>query len=184
MLGGMVFIPYALKILEMPESSVGVLMFITTCFALPSNFLWSYLGDNYGNRLLLIISTGMYISVPVIAFISYYVKPIPLHAPFLNGYDLRAIVFIVAFIISGSAISGRGIGDLNYLLELAPEERRPSYYSFMSFLLAPTVFVPLMAGLVAELLSFQVSFALSFLFCVTSFLFMTRLGEPRNQSDR
>ncbi len=182
MLGGMVFIPYAIKEIGMPESSVGVLMVIATCFTLPANFLWSYIADNYGNRLLLLISTGIYLLVPVIAFAAYYVDPIPLHAPFLNGYDLRSMVFILAFVVSALAIKGRGIGDLNYLLELAPEDRRPSYLAFMSVLLAPTVLVPLVAGLIAELVSFRASFALSFVFCVMAFLLMLRLGEPRKRS--
>jgi len=181
MLGGMVFIPYAIKKLGMPESSVGVLMIIVTCFALPSNFLWSYIGDSYGNRLLLLISTGIYLFVPVIAFASYHVNPTPIQFPLLDGYDLRSMTFILAFVVSGVAIKGRGIGDLNYLLELAPEEKRPSYLAFMSVLLAPTVFVPLLAGVIAELISFQVSFALSFVFCVLAFLLMLRLGEPRER---
>ena len=182
MLGGIVFIPYAIKQLGMPESSVGILIVISACFALPANFLWSYIGDNYGNRLLLLISTGIYLLVPAIAFASYYVNPIPLHIPFLNGYDLRIMTFVLAFVISGLALRGRGIGDLNYLLELAPEDKRPSYLAFMSVLLAPTVFVPLVAGVIAELISFQASFALSFAFCVAAFLYMLKLGEPRNQN--
>ena len=181
MLGGMVFIPYAIKALGMPESSVGVLMVIVTCFALPSNFLWSYIADNYGNRLLLLVSTGIYLLVPVIAFASYYANSLPLHVPFLNGYDLRSITFILAFVVSGVAIKGRTIGELNYLLELAPEEKRPSYLAFMSVLLAPTVLVPLVAGIVAELISFRASFALSFVFCAVALLIMLRLGEPREK---
>lgn len=180
-LGGMVFVPYAIKILGMPESAVGTLIIISTCFALPANFLWSHIGDNYGNRLLLLISTGIYLLVPVIAFASYYVKPVPFHAPFLNGYDMRGMVFILAFVVSGLAVRGRGIGDLNYMLELAPEDKRPSYLAFMSVLLAPTVFVPLVAGLIAELFSFRTSFALSFVFCVGAFLLMLMLGEPRKR---
>ena len=181
MLGGMVFIPYAIKTLGMPESSVGVLMVIVACFALPSNFLWSYIADNYGNRLLLLVSTGIYLLVPVIAFASYYANSLPLHVPFLNGYDLRSITFILAFVVSGVAIKGRTIGELNYLLELAPEEKRPSYLAFMSVLLAPTVLVPLVAGIVAELISFRASFALSFVFCAVALLIMLRLGEPREK---
>ena len=180
MLGGMVFIPYAIKSLGMPESSVGVLVVIVTCFALPANFLWSYIADNYGNRLLLLVSTGIYLLVPVIAFASYYVNPLPLHVPFLNGYDLRSVTFILAFVVSGVAFRGRFIGELNYLLELAPEEKRPSYLAFMSVLLAPTVLVPLVAGLIAQLISFQASFALSFVFCAGAFLTMLRLSEPRD----
>ena len=181
MVGGMVFIPYAIKVLGMPESSVGVLMIVATCFALPSNFLWSHIGDRYGNRLLMLMGLGLYLSVPVIAFTSYYVPALPLPLPFLDGYDLRGGVFIVAFMVSAVALKGWGIGDVNYLLEIAPEESRPSYYAFMSVLLAPTAVVPLIGGFVAERFSFQTAFVISLVFGMIAYRFVLKLGEPRHR---
>ena len=41
--GQVIFIPYAIKELALPESIVGVLMIIAACFALPSHLIWSHL---------------------------------------------------------------------------------------------------------------------------------------------
>ena len=132
-IGSVVFIPYAIKSLGMPESFVGVLIIISTCFALPSNFVWSHISDKYGNRLLLLISTFMYLSVPIIATLSYYLPSY--NFPLLGSYDLRVVVFIIAFTLSAISMKGRGMGFMNYLLEISPEDKRPSYLAFMSVLL-------------------------------------------------
>jgi Na+/melibiose symporter-like transporter len=178
-IGSMVFIPYAIKSLSMPESFVGILIIISTCFALPSNFVWSHIGDRYGNRLLLLISTFMYLSVPIIATLSYYLPSY--NFPLLGLYDLRVVVFIIAFTISAISMKGRGMGFMNYILELSPEERRPSYLAFMSVLLAPTVLVPLVGGIIAELISFQATFMLSLVFGLGAYILMFRMSEPRDR---
>lgn len=181
LVGGMVFIPYAVKALGMPESFVGILMVISICFSLPSNFIWSHIGDQYGNRLLMIISTGIYLVVPIIAAISYYAPPLRTNLPLLNSFDLRVLMFIGAFVLSSITLKGRGMGHMNYLLEISPEERRPSYLAFMSVFLAPTVLVPLIGGLIAELISFQATFMLSFVVGAGSYLLIFRLNEPRKE---
>jgi MFS family permease len=182
-IGGMVFIPYALKELGVHESFIGVLMVISACFALPSNFLWSHIGDKYGNKLLMIVSNGVYLAVPVISVISYYSPPMKLNVPFLSVYDLRVLIFIAAFTISSATINGRFISDMNYLLDISPEERRPSYLAFMSVLLAPTSFIPLVGGMIAELISFHVTFIVSFIFGICAYVLMFRLNEPRKRKE-
>lgn len=180
-IGGMVFIPYALKALGMHESIVGVLMVVSTCFALPSNLLWSHIGDKYGNRLLLLVATSIYLLVPVIAFASYYMPSLPLNFASLNSYNLRGVVFIIAFALSAATMNGRMMGDMNYFLEITPEARRPSYLAFMSVFLAPTSLVPLVGGIIAELISFQSTFILSFVFGLGAYTLIFRLNEPRKE---
>ena len=176
-IGVMVFIPYALKKLGLPESIVGVLMVISTCFALPSNILWSRIGDKYGNRLLMLIATIPYLLVPIIAIVSSYVPNVPLRI-----YDLRTVIFIAAYTLSAMTMNGRGIGDMNYLLDLAPEEKRPSYVAFMSVMLAPTALVPLIGGMIAELISFQATFIISFVFGLGGYMLVRKLDEPRQRA--
>jgi MFS family permease len=181
MLGQIVFIPYALTELGLPDSIVGVLIMVATLCALPSNFLWSHIGDRYGNRLLQLISMALYLTVPALALASYYLPPWRLDVPVLRDYDLRAATFVLACIVATIAGKGRGVGSMNYLLEISPEASRPSYVAFMSVLLAPAALVPLMAGSLAELLSFQATFALSLVFGLVVLLQIYRLGEPRQQ---
>jgi len=71
------------------------------------------------------------------------------------------------------------MGTTNYLLEIAPEDRCPSYMVFMRVLQAPTVLMPLIAGSIAELYSFQAAFALPGAGGLGTLLLVYRLDEPR-----
>ena len=70
---------------------------------------------------------------------------------------------------------------MNYLLEIAPEDRRPSYIAFMDMMLAPTAISPLLGGFIAERMSFQTNFLISILFGPLTLYYAYRLGEPRNK---
>jgi hypothetical protein len=64
-------------------------------------------------------------------------------------------------------------------LEIAPEDRRPSYMAFMRVLQAPTVLMPLIAGSIAELYSFQAAFAVAGAGGLGTLLLAYHLDEPR-----
>ena len=71
------------------------------------------------------------------------------------------------------------MGTTNYLLEIAPEESRPTYMAFMRILQAPTVLLPLLAGMVAEFFSFQVAFVAAGVASLGTCYLVSRLDEPR-----
>ena len=73
------------------------------------------------------------------------------------------------------------IGRMNYLLEIAPEARRPSYIAFMNIMLTPAAVFPLIGGVISENLSFQTNFLLSLILSLVALYYAYRLGEPRNQ---
>ena len=70
---------------------------------------------------------------------------------------------------------------MNFLLEIAPDARRPSYIAFMYIMLTPAAVFPLIGGIVSENLSFQANFLLSFILSLVALYYACRLGEPRNQ---
>ena len=179
MAGQVIFIPYAIKGLALPESIVGVLMIIAACFALPSNFLWSHLCDRYGNRRLLQVVSCVFLCSPLYAIASSYAPEYRPDLPLPAGYDLKALLFVVAFILGAIATKGGFMGTTNYLLEIAPEDRRPSYMAFMRVLQAPTVLMPLIAGSIAELYSFQAAFAVAGAGGLGTLLLAYHLDEPR-----
>ncbi|NKB69001.1 MAG: MFS transporter [Candidatus Latescibacteria bacterium] len=179
MAGQVVFIPYAIKELALPESIVGVLMVLTACFTLPSNFLWSHLSDRYGNRRLLLVSTAVFLLSPLCAVASHYAPGRGLGLPLPAEYDAKAVLFVLAYILGATATRGGFMGTTNYLLEIAPEESRPTYMAFMRILQAPTVLLPLLAGMVAEFFSFQVAFVAAGVASLGTCYLVSRLDEPR-----
>ena len=64
---------------------------------------------------------------------------------------------------------------------LAPEESRPSYIAFMNLLMAPAALVPLLAGALAELISFPAVFILSLVLGLGAQVLIRGLEEPRDR---
>jgi len=91
-------------------------------------------------------------------------------------------VFVLAFILSAIANKGYWLGYMNYLLEISPEDRRPSYQAFMGVLSAPFTLAPLLAGWLAEHVSFQATFASGVLFGAGVYALLMRLREPREEN--
>jgi hypothetical protein len=181
MVGQVVFVPYALKALLLPESIIGVLMISATCFTLPSNFLWGHIGDRYGNRLLLLTGAIFFLAAPICALASWYAPAYHLLFFLPETYDLRALLFVAAFILAGVGMRGSFMGSSNYFLEIAPEDRRPSYQAFMRVLQAPATLGPLLGGSIAEHISFQATFLLACIGGLCTCILVWRLGEPRRE---
>ena len=114
-------------------------MIIAACFALPSNFIWSHLCDIYRYCPLFQAVSCVFLCSPLYAIASSYAPDYRSDLPLPSGYDLKALLFVVAFILGAIATKGGFMGTTNYLLEIAPEDRRPSYMAFVRVLQAPTV---------------------------------------------
>jgi MFS family permease len=80
----------------------------------------------------------------------------------------------------GISASGRSIGDMNYLLEIAPERERPSYIGFMNTYMIPFSFLPLIGGVIVEAVSFNAILLISMISNLLSALLCSRgLREVR-----
>jgi hypothetical protein len=179
--GQVVFIPFAIKGLGLPESIVGELMIFAALASLPANFLWSHLGDRHGNRLLIRAAAASAVTAPAIALASAYLPRWPLASWIPGGYDMPAAAFVLAFVLGSAGMRGCMMGSTNYLLETAPDQRRPSYMAFMRVLQAPSsLLAPIIGGMVAQWVSFQAAFALGCIAAAASWMLAGRLVEPRN----
>lgn len=184
-IGPVVYYPYATKLLEIPESFVGSLLILSAGLTLPMNFLWSYIGDKHGNRLLLLINTFVFTLSPILILLSGYLMWTPLATV---GWNTKLglitpvrICLISAYVIFTMTNIGGMIGNMNYLLEIATEARRPSYIAFMNIMLTPAAVSPLIGGVISENLSFQTNFLLSLILSLVALYYAYRLVEPRNQ---
>jgi MFS family permease len=142
------------------------------------------MSDRGGNRHLYLFSNRLYLAVPLLALASALVpagRTIP-GLPWAG--DLRVVCFLLAWILSSLSGQSRGIAGTNYMLELAPEGTRPSYMAFMSVMMAPVALVPLLAGAIAELVSFEAAFALSMVFGLAAHALILKLADPRAALDR
>jgi len=158
------YVIYAKDIFKISLGMVGIFISAQMVGGLLSNFLWSYISDYIGNRKVIQISLITSLLTPIAAL---------LISPNLS------FLFILVFVLAGFFINGGMIGYTNYLLDISPVKRRPTYIGLNSTLLAPTAFFPLIGGIVLQYSSFVYLFILTALFILTSFSLSFKLEESR-----
>jgi len=158
------YVIYAKDILKISLGMVGIFISAQIIGGLLSNILWAYISDHIGNRKVIQISLITSLLTPIAAL---------LISPNLS------FLFVLVFVSAGFCINGGRIGYTNYLLDVSPVKRRPTYIGLNSTFLAPTAFFPLIGGIVLQYTSFVYLFILTALFILTSFSLSFKLEESR-----
>jgi MFS family permease len=153
---------------------VGLFLSIWVGSGVLSNSVWGFLLDRSGNRIVLILTSVLTVIPPVAVIVVDHVRRgavTPDWLPFA--------VISSTFLINGLVRSGRIIAGTTYLLEFAPEGKRPLYVGFMNSFTSPFMLSPLLAGLILQLFGTQVLFAICAVFALASVALTFGLHEPR-----
>jgi hypothetical protein len=84
--------------------------------------------------------------------------------------QLPAYLFTGVFLVAGSSQSGRAIGLMSLLLNVAPDEERASYIGLTNTLLGFVSLLPIASGAVIDLLGFEPVFYAAALLLICGFL--------------
>lgn len=162
------FVPFALTDLGMDESVVGFFVAVMQFSSIFSNVLWAWVGQKKGNQALLSIGTWF---LAFSLFIPLTIRLIPplevtlfAWAGSEGAFDLRVAYYALTFVFTGFAMSGMFTGRMTYVLDIAPEDRRPTYTSFMNAAMLPQGVLPILGGWLVALISYQNMFIVSLLF--------------------
>jgi MFS family permease len=153
---------YATSVLGAPISWVGWYVTIDTLTILFSNLIWGYMGDAGGYRRVIRICALLSMAAPFAALLS-------------PNYHIFATVFI----FKGAGTTGLWLAKNNYSLEVAPVTSRPTYVGILNTSLAFVMLLPVLGGLVIDLASYGVLFALTGLLVLVSVAESAKLDEPR-----
>jgi len=129
------------------------------------NILWARVSDKISNKFLLKLAVLCAIIPPILAFYAFHLNP---------GYFIYGLVFF----FTGAAMSGTSMGYLNYLLEIVDDASRPVAIGLVHTLIAPTIFLSGVGGLIIELLDYPALFAITAICLVASLINVFRLHEP------
>ncbi len=157
---------YALRELGVSEATIGFFIVCSALSGVISNAVWGYIGEKHGVRWLLIITAGLMIFPPAIAFFS----------GMLSG-TLMLLTYFLIFAIGGILTNGMMVGFMAYMLNIAPPRQRPSYIGFMNTLLLPASFAPAVGGLLVPRIGYQWLFTICFCICLIAFYIATGLQE-------
>ena len=153
---------YATSVLGAPTSWVGWYVTVETVAILFSNLVWGYMGDAGGYRRI----------IRICAFLS-------MAAPFVALAAPNYLIFAAVFAFKGAGTTGLWLAKNNYSLEVAPVTSRPTYVGILNTSLAFVMLLPVVGGLVIDLASYWVLFAMTGFLVLASVVEAAKLDEPR-----
>lgn len=168
------YIIYAKQALSVSVSMVGVYLTGATMAGFASTLLWGRISDRRGNKLLIILSSSLGLFIPLIAM-----SIVPL-ADLLPGLrEFTSGLFALVFIVSGGSKAGAMMGNMNFLLEIAPADDRPIYIGLTNTILGIALLASSVGGLIVDLVGFTVLFSLALAFYALALFLTLKLQEPR-----
>ena len=166
--GGMAlpfYVLYLKDLLNINLGTVGMLLSAQMLGSVLSNILWAHLSDFVGNKKVIQISSFAGLMVPIIALMIQFKSE---------------LLYFLLFAIIGFFIAGRTIGKTNYVLDIAPSKDRPIYISLTGTLLFPVSLFPLIGGLIAQYISYNILFIITSIPILLGFILSFYLKEPRD----
>lgn len=174
-------VPYSLSQLAVPASAVGLFVVSKVLTYSLSNLLWSRVSDYGGNRRLLILSAFLSLLAIGLVLVVHLLPATPFSA--VTGPQVTWRVAFVALIFAcfGFANAGQEIGYTNFLLELIPERRRPTYLSVYYLFWLPLCWVPMIGALlIGSHGRFMLGFSLAAVLSTAVICYTFRLREVRD----
>jgi MFS family permease len=166
------YVVYAQAHLGAPAGTVGLYLAALSISSLLSNFVWSPLADRASNRTLMTLAVIASALVPVIAV---------LISMFIGTWDNVFLYssFTLVFIMSGLALGASRIVNNNMVLTVAPPAERATYVGFLNAILGVVIFVPVLGGLVVDVLGYMVIFVASVVLAGMALLASSKMSTRR-----
>jgi len=164
---------YARRSLGFAESTLGLFISAQMAGNIMAGLLWGYVSDRFGNRAVIRLVGLTAACTPALALVSALMTRAGL-------VGLAIIPYLVLFTTIGATLSGMWMGFTNYLLELVEDVDRPTYVGMMNSLTAPFTFLPMLGGVLIQVVSFEALFAVTLVCLVGGNLLAATLPEPRN----
>ncbi len=158
---------FATERLGFEKDVLGLFMSWESAGAMVASILWGYLSNRIGNKSLLVLVCGFAVVVSG-ALLLFHLSALPLW------------LFSGIFFLSAAVDNGAGTGGINYALEIVPEGERPTYVGIMHSLLATSLLLATLGGVVRDVIGYQGLFILTGVIAVASFIMILRMPEPRH----
>jgi hypothetical protein len=97
----------------------------------------------------------------------------------LGANTAMPYAYSLVFLLNGATWGGLWMGFTNYVLEISPVDIRPLFLGIQATLSSPTVLMPVLGGLMLNMLRFEVLFGLVAACGVFSVIYAHGLKEPR-----
>ncbi len=175
-LAGPFYVVYAKEVLGVPARLVGGYITARAASSILSNPLWGWMSDHVGNRRLIQVTNVVGLSMPLVALV------VGLLREAVDGMPWVGYLFTLVFIAAGAFGTGSGIGNMNYLLDIAPPRRRPLYLGFTNTLFGIGIFTSALGGVIAEWAGFTALMVIAAVLYAAALSLSLMMVEPRHVS--
>jgi hypothetical protein len=148
------YIVFAKDTFNLSAEYIGIFLLFQIAGMITSNLFWGYIGDKKGARYVVRVCILIGGIIPILALIAGQMNP-----------DIyKYLFFLVGFVKSG-----RKIGFLPYLLDLAPEDKRTIYLGIRDSLNILIIILPLIGGVLINFLGYTLTFIIVSIIMITAF---------------
>ena len=105
------------------------------------------------------------------------------HFPDINLiYDIKIglIIYCLAFVITSSVTDGMTIANMTYIMDIAPEKKRPTYIGLLNTIISPFTLIPILGGYIINISSYYVIFIISIV-TILLYLYYTSKIDVNNK---
>jgi MFS family permease len=155
------YLIYATEALRLPASVAGIYLALRAIAGALSNVLWGRISARQGNRQLMLIASVLSVCTPALALLG----PMLAQALGLGAGGLTVAIGLV-FLTSGAATDGSNIANMTYLLEIVPEDQRPTYMGLANTTLGLVTFLPVIGGWLVSAAGYEGTFAIGLVFAL------------------
>jgi MFS family permease len=159
------YVVHAGDVLNLPEAVVGSFVAAQQVAGMASGALLGPISDRWGPHTTIRIGSAITIAGPLLALVAHVAD---------GGLLIRAYPLVYAALgVYGSASM---LGFYNYLLEIAPDDVRPSYVGVGNTIMGVVTLAPTVGGWLLETTSYTVLFGITAMLVFLGFLMALRLG--------
>ncbi len=168
------YVVHATEELHLGIEAIGLFLSSQIVGGILAGFVWGYLNERSGSKIVIQCSTVLAIASPLLALL---MGPIAHLAGASTIY-----VYSLIFVAIGALNSSYMPGFINFVLELAPPEERPTYIALTNTLCGSLLVVPFLGGWLLQATSYPVLFAVTAVGIAPGLVLTFRLEEPRQMN--
>jgi MFS family permease len=171
------YIIYATEVLHVSVGMAGAYVGVRAISGALSNIYWGRVSDRQGNKRLMFLTGILIVATPFIALIGpWLVGLIGLSTTWVG------LMMAVVYMLVGLSLDGSNIAGLTYLMEIVPENERPSYIGLANTLLGVVTLLPVIGGQIVHYLGYYGLFIIGFLFALVGLFMVLQLPERQRNS--
>lgn len=168
------YVIYATEELHFGAEAIGLFISSQVVGSILAGFVLGYLNERSGSRIVIQCSTILSLASPLLAVL---IRPIG-HLAGTSTIYVYSLIFLAIGALNSSYMSG----FMNFVLELAPPEERPTYIALTNTLCGVLLLAPFLGGWLLQATSYPVLFAATLGGVALGLILTFRLEEPRQKN--